>query len=296
MPSAILDGLSLVDVTGRLILAAILASLLLGIAANLFLRARYARLEADLRRSRSAVPGFSHPVLNRIVREANQSLGRSRELNTQGIIEESFQAELGPLLLAERFVRSATGLVIILGLLGTFYGLTLSIGKLVHLVSTDASGTLDVAQGLTTGLTHALAGMAVAFSNSLFGVASAVVLTVIGVFSNVTDRRTALMIEIEGYLDRVLVRPLPPGADAARGDSTERLERVITGFGDSVARLEGAVAQFDGALQTFAGNTRDFQEFNLHLKDNVQRMSLHFGDFSETLKTQVAVLKARNGS
>jgi hypothetical protein len=66
------------------------------------------------------------------------------------------------LLLAERFVRAATGLVIILGLLGTFYGLTSSIGRLVQLVAGDTGGVSDITQGVTTELTQALSGMAVA--------------------------------------------------------------------------------------------------------------------------------------
>jgi hypothetical protein len=66
-------------------------------------------------------------------------------------------------LLGERFVRSATGLVLILGLSGTFYGLTLSIGKLSRLLSVEGAKVADVTQSLTTGLTQALSG-----SRSLF--------------------------------------------------------------------------------------------------------------------------------
>ena len=68
---------------------------------------------------------------------------RTRRPSSRG----RFQAELRPLLLAERFVRAATGLVIILGLLGTFYGLTLSIGKLVHLVAVTAAAHRRHASG-----------------------------------------------------------------------------------------------------------------------------------------------------
>ncbi|HEY2518009.1 MAG TPA: hypothetical protein VGI39_44365, partial [Polyangiaceae bacterium] len=175
MPNAIVEGLSVVDATGHLILAAIVLSLMAAIAANLFLRGRYAHLQADLQTNRSTLASaFDSPVLQRIVRDANEAVRKSGELNAQAIVEEGVQAELRGLLLAERFVRAATGLVIILGLLGTFYGLTLSIGKLVQLVSADAGATLDVTQAVTTGLTQALSGMAVAFSNSLLGVASAV--------------------------------------------------------------------------------------------------------------------------
>ena len=64
------------------------------------------------------------------------------------------------------------------------------------------------------------------------------------------------------------------------------------GFGETVARLEGAVAGFETALTQFASSSRDFREFNHHLKDNIQRMSLSFGDLSESLKQQTHVIGA----
>ncbi len=252
MPILILDGLSLVDSVGRIILATTAFSLFAGVAAHAFLRARYAALERDFRQNADPDPHFSHRVLSRIVREAQEAALRSGERNTQAIIEENFQTELTSLLLAERFVRAATGLVIILGLLGTFYGLTVSIGKLVHMVSADTGVVADVSQAVTHGLADALTGMAVAFSNSLAGILSAVVLTLLGVVSNVTDRRTALMIQIETYLDRRL--PMK-----ARND----MAAPVLGFGESVARLEGVVTRFESALQTFAASTKDLREVHL---------------------------------
>ena len=155
----------------------------------------------------------------------------------------------------------------------------------------DAGGVSDVTQAVTTGLTQALAGMAVAFSNSLLGVASAVVLTVLGVFSNLTDRRVALMVHLETYLDR-----LPSDAASAGGAATtDGLERAVAGFDASVERLDAVVLRFESALSAFATSTRDFTEFNAHLKDNVQRMSLSFGDLSDTFKSQVLALKRGNG-
>jgi hypothetical protein len=275
MIATLLAGLSLIDTTGLAILGTTLTTLVLGIVANLWLRARYAALEKDLRHSRGPEATFSHPVLNRIVLDATETARRSREPNFQATIDDRFQSDLRPMLFAERFVRSATGLVIILGLLGTFYGLTLSIGRIVHLVSAETGAGTDAALGVSQGLTHALSGMAVAFSNSLVGVLSAVILTIIGVLSNVSDRRTAVMIQIETYLDRVCAQ----GTGGA-------LVPGLAGFGDSVARLDGAVARFESALQAFSTTTRDFHEFNAHLKDNVQRLSLTFADLSDSLKAQ----------
>jgi methyl-accepting chemotaxis protein len=293
MSNNVLDGLSLVDSTGRLILATTVGTLLLGIGANLFLRARYGRLEADL--EENAVPRgrFSNEVLNAIARSAERAASCAPEPNTQAIVEDHFQSDLRPLLLAERFVRAATGLVIILGLLGTFYGLTSSIGRLVGLVAGEPGAVTDVTQGVTSGLTQALSGMAVAFSNSLVGILSAVLLTVLGVFSNPTDRRVALMVRIETYLDRLLSDPSFTRG-AATAIARNGLDRMVASFGESVERLEATVGRFDSALQAFSTSTRDFSEFNAHLKDNVQRMSLSFGDLRDALKDEVVARK--NGS
>src|SRR6202012_1159758 len=95
-----------------------------GLAAHVFLRGRYRALEHDLDENNGPQPHFSHRVLNRIVRDARADAQRPQECNVQAIVENAFQSELRPLLLAERFVRAATGLVLVLGLLGTFYGLT----------------------------------------------------------------------------------------------------------------------------------------------------------------------------
>lgn len=254
MPNTILDGLSLVDTTGRLILGATVASLVAAVGAHLFLRMRYADLESDLVEGDEPGRKFSSPVLRRILRDAETAAGRGGDTNTQAVIEDGFRADLGSLLVAERFVRAATGLVLILGLLGTFYGLTMSIGRLVHLLGADTSGVTDVSQAVTRGLTDALSGMAVAFSNSLLGVGSAVALTVLGVVNNVTDRRTALMVQIETYLDRVL-----PKSNAASRTSADS----VNDFGASVARLDGAVARFETALQRFAASTKDLHEVQL---------------------------------
>ncbi len=293
MHSAILDGLSQLDVIGCAILATTVATLALAMGLNWFAHARYRALARDLVQNGAGGGTFFHDVLNRIFRDAKEAALTSNEPNTQAIVEHSFQSELSPLLLAERFVRSATGLVIILGLLGTFYGLTSSIGRLIQLVSNDPGDVTDVTQAVTHGLTHAMSGMAVAFSNSLFGIGSAVILTVLGVFSNVTDRRTALMIQMELFLDGVLSHAAVHSGGG--GTRVYRMDGTVAAFDASVARLEGAVSQFEGALQAFATSTRDFREFNMHLKDNVQRMSLAFGDLSESLRTELGALRDDGG-
>jgi hypothetical protein len=305
MSNPLFRSLSLLDPSGYFIIALIVSLLALGVVLTFSVRARYAQLEAQLRRHPDPSVRFEARVLNSIVQDAQNAMNlHAGEINTQAIIEYNFQRELGSLLVAERFVKASTGLLIILGLVGTFYGLTLSIGKLVALVSADVPNAGDIAQSLTAGLTQALSGMSVAFSCSLFGILGAITMTLLSVFANVADRRTALMVQVEAYLDNDLLHADgAPGSGLALRDAggahgaviaSARLEQAVNGFNQGLGQLHESIGQFEAALVAFSATTRDFREFNLHLKDNVQRMSLGFADLSETLKAQSHSLRARD--
>jgi hypothetical protein len=296
MRDSLVGSLPLVGFSGYIVMAAIVLLVAAALLVTAYVRGRYAVLSAEVRRNVGQVPPqFRSETLGQIARDVQQvAVQHSGDVNTQAIIEHNIQSDMGGLLAGERFVKAATGLTIILGLLGTFTGLTMSIGKLANLVSGGAAGVADVTESLTRGLTQALSGMSLAFATSLFGIASAIVMTLAGVFFNVADRRTAFTVQLEDYLDNVLLaahRQGGAGGVVVAGGSA--LEPLVARFGQSVAALESAVGQFQGALNTFSGTTRDFREFNLHLKDNIQRMSLAFGDLSETLKREVLTLNTR---
>jgi hypothetical protein len=75
--------------------------------------------------------------------------------------------------------RYMTGLLIFLGLLGTFWGLLRTIGAVADVIGAMTVGTGDVAamfEHLKAGLAQPLAGMGTAFSASLFGLGGALIL------------------------------------------------------------------------------------------------------------------------
>lgn len=303
MDNPLLRSLALLDTSGYVIIAVILTLVTIAILATIVIRARYASMSNELRRYQGG--GFNARVLNRILSDAEAARATNPyDLNTQAIIERAFDADLRGLLVGERFIKASTGLLIILGLVGTFYGLTLSIGRLVALVTGDTAPNTEITESLMSGLAQALSGMSVAFSCSLFGIVSAILMTLIGVFANVADRRTALMVQIEAFLDNELAArqpqraaagsqaPARPGV-AMHAATSEDLDRMLQGFGATVQQLHASVAQFESALANFSATTRDFREFNFHLKDNVQRMSLSFGDLSESLKETSRALRPR---
>ena len=75
--------------------------------------------------------------------------------------------------------RYMTGLLIFLGLLGTFWGLLRTIGAVSDVIGNMSAGSGDLNllfDQLKTGLVKPLAGMGTAFSASLFGLAGALML------------------------------------------------------------------------------------------------------------------------
>ncbi|WP_424138557.1 flagellar motor protein MotA [Roseomonas chloroacetimidivorans] len=75
--------------------------------------------------------------------------------------------------------RYMTGLLIFLGLLGTFWGLIMTIGSVSDVIQNMSVGSGDVTtlfNQLKSGLAQPLNGMGVAFSSSMLGLASALVL------------------------------------------------------------------------------------------------------------------------
>lgn len=284
----LLSSLSLINVSGFIIIGLILLILIVSIVVTLSVRRTYNGIEQDLKEGiRSGMP-FRTRFLKKLIEDAREMMpDTSGDSGFQALIEHRFKQELSGALLAERFLKSAAGLLIVLGLVGTFYGLTLSIGKLVALITGDVSGITEMTASLTKGLAGALSGMSVAFSTSLVGIVSAIVVLLIGVFFNLQERRNGIVLRLEVYLDG-----LNRGQQGARESSMggRSHAQAAESIAQSVAALQETVVTFETALKSFSSNTRDFQEFNLHLKDNIQRMSLGFADLGDTLKQQVGLL------
>jgi hypothetical protein len=288
--SSLISSLQLVDLSGAAIIVVITVLLLLGMVTTFTARARYGAMVKDIRADPAPDTGYRFQVLNRASADLERELsrlprgGRVESINVQGIVEHAMQLELRGLLMGERLIKANAGLLITLGLTGTFYGLTRSIGKLVHLVSSDFSLQADVAEPLTRGLTDALGGMSVAFTTSLAGILAAILVTLLGVFANVAERRAGFTIALELRLDRRVAEweaEQPSLGAEATLLATERFDKAVHA-------LETTIGRFEGALARFADNSREFHEFNAHLKDNIQRMSLSFADVAGALRTHAA--------
>ncbi len=80
---------------------------------------------------------------------------------------------------AKETSRYLTGLLVFLGLLGTFYGLLQTVGSVSNIISSldvSAGEAGDVFTNLKQGLEAPLSGMGTAFSSSLFGLTGSLIL------------------------------------------------------------------------------------------------------------------------
>ena len=95
-------------------------------------------------------------------------------------------------------VRYVTNTLIFLGLLGTFWGLILTVGGFAELISGLDFSDENVMYAMQVGLSRPLAGMATAFTSSLLGLGGSLTIGFLGL--QVQSAQNGIFRELEDYL------------------------------------------------------------------------------------------------
>jgi hypothetical protein len=161
--------------------------------------------------------------------------------------------------------RYLTGLLVFLGLLGTFWGLLETVGSIGKVISSlDAGGDSSrVFDDLKTGLSAPLAGMGIAFSSSLFGLAGSLVLGFLDLQASQAQNRFYTDLEdwlstTVGDLGVVESDANVAGAAAPLAVAIQRLEKVIESAGGE--RGSKAMVNLAGSLQELVQHMRTEQQ------------------------------------
>ena len=164
--------------------------------------------------------------------------------------------------------RYMTGLLVFLGLLGTFWGLIETMGSIGSVINSLKPGgdAGAIFESLKEGLAAPLGGIGIAFSASLFGLAGSLVLGFLDLQSSQAQNR--FYIELEDWLSTT-VHDLGVGGDAAAptsgavpGDlriAIERLREAIAEGGSSRATTT-AMANLAEAIQGLVHHMRSEQQ------------------------------------
>lgn len=141
--------------------------------------------------------------------------------------------------------RYLVGLLVFLGLLGTFWGLLdtiKSVGLTINALDTKSADSSLIFEELKSGLAAPLKGMGTAFASSLFGLSGSLVLGFLELQASQAHSR--FYNELEEWLSGIT--ELTPGG-AAEGASAEQVNRQLYGalfevqrsLSDIADRLEG---------------------------------------------------------
>ena len=149
------------------------------------------------------------------------------EVNTPALIDQLYSKERVWIWSCDQidyFCRILPNLLLIFGLLGTFFGITINLLSL----STSVGNGFAI-DNIVAELRVALQGMSIAFLSSLFALLFSGLLTIINAVINTGFARYQLLTSLEDYLDNIYL----PSLEHTRLDTAvERMSEVLHSFLD----------------------------------------------------------------
>jgi len=131
------------------------------------------------------------------------------------------------------------GLLIFLGLLGTFWGLSQTIGAIAGVITgleVDSNNVKDSFHVLKQGLQAPLMGMGTAFSTSMFGLAGSLILGFLDL--QVTKASGALYHYLENHLTALVKSPSDLGSGVSSPSGTAYLHGLLEQTAECMAQLQ----------------------------------------------------------
>ncbi len=158
--------------------------------------------------------------------------------------------------------RYMTGLLVFLGLLGTFWGLIETVGSVGKVidglkVGGDAGALFDT---LKEGLAAPLGGMGISFSSSLFGLAGSLILGFLDLQSSQAQNR--FYTDLEDWLASTVREYATEGTGGASGDLQLAMEklRAVVEEGGANRNSTTAMANLAEAIQGLVAHMRTEQQ------------------------------------
>lgn len=178
---------------------------------------------------------------------------------------------------SREIARYLTGLLVFLGLLGTFWGLLETIGSIGGVIKSMRAGSdaTVMFDDLKNGLTAPIAGMSIAFTSSLFGLAGSLILGFLDLQAGQAQNR--FYNELEDNLSAIATDPLagshmPP-------QLAEALNKMSAGAGDGRSSV-AAMANLVEGIQGLVKHMRNEQQM---IRDWVEAQSEQQRELKEVL-------------
>jgi hypothetical protein len=186
--------------------------------------------------------------------------------------------------------RYLTGLLVFLGLLGTFWGLIETVGSVGGIINNlNVGGDADsVFNALKEGLAAPLGGMGISFSSSLFGLAGSLILGFLDLQTSQAQNR--FYINLEDWLATTVQETGGAGAGggplpASVTEAIERLRLSVTEAGSGKATT-AAMANLAEAIQGLVQHMRAEQQMIRDWADAQAKLNSDIRRFMEVLSRE----------
>jgi hypothetical protein len=187
--------------------------------------------------------------------------------------------------------RYLTGLLVFLGLLGTFWGLIETVGSVGNIINNlNVGGDADtVFNTLKEGLSAPLGGMGISFSSSLFGLAGSLILGFLDLQTSQAQNR--FYNNLEDWLATTVQDPGAVGPAPAAGFGpgvTEAIERLRLSIGDagSGKATTTAMANLAEAIQGLVQHMRAEQQMIREWADAQAKLNSDIKRYMEILSRE----------
>ena len=233
--------------------ALILGVLLIGV---IYIFRQVLQLRADvawLANFRRAEPGLTIQTPSRLLASMSAMLGeRQGRISLSALSARSLLDSISARLDESRELsRYLIGLLIFLGLLGTFWGLLQTVSSIGDAIRSLSPGTGDLTKAfedLKRGLEEPLGGMGTAFAASLFGLSGSLVLGFLDLQANQAQNR--FYNELEEWL--ASMTRLSSGVGPAEGDASvpAYVQALLEQTADSLENLQRTMARAEESRST----------------------------------------------
>ncbi|MEO0619913.1 MAG: flagellar motor protein MotA, partial [Pseudomonadota bacterium] len=194
--------------------------------------------------------------------------------------------------------RYLVGLLIFLGLLGTFWGLLgtiTSVSQTINALDTSGSDSLVIFEELKTGLQAPLTSMGTAFSSSLFGLAGSLILGFLDLQASQAQNR--FYNELEEWLSAITdLGTASGGSDAASSAlryAVGEMQRTVTALHEQIAANGGdtdgthATKELAGAIEQLIRQMRSEQEVVRKWVDDQSAQQVEISAVLRDLRTRL---------
>jgi hypothetical protein len=240
-------------------------------------------------------PKLLAPMASMLAARSEAAEGRGRFTLSPGAMRSLLDGISSRLDESRELSRYMTGLLIFLGLLGTFWGLLKTVGAVSEVIGSMTVGSGDVNllfEQLKAGLIKPIAGMGTAFSASMFGLAGALVLGFLDLTAGQAQNR--FYNELEEWLAGLtrLSSGILSEGDASvpvyvqalleqTAENMEQLQRVLTRGEERSGQMSQALSQLAERMGALSDTLRANQQLMLRVAEGQAALGPALSRFAE---------------